>query len=44
VVPDRIRIDFSRLDPDLDPEEEKLPSNIQISDEISCFELLDVLF
>jgi hypothetical protein len=42
VVPDRIRIDFSRLDPDL--EEEKLSINIQRSDAISFFEVLDVLF
>jgi hypothetical protein len=44
VVPDRIRIDFSRLDPDLDPEEEKLSTNIQKSDEILCFQVLGVFF
>ncbi len=32
------------LDPDPDPEGTKLPSIIEKGEEISCFEVLDVLF
>jgi hypothetical protein len=38
----RIRIDIGRLDPD--PGGQKLPTKIEKSEEISCFEILDVLF
>ncbi len=36
-----IRIDFGRLDPD--PGRQKLPTQLEKSEEVSCFEVLDVL-
>jgi hypothetical protein len=40
----RIRIDFSRLDPDPNPGGQKSPQKLQKNEETSCFEVLDVLF
>ena len=39
-----IHTDFGCLDPDADPRGRKLPSKIEKSEEISSFEVLDVLF
>jgi hypothetical protein len=38
----RIRVDFGQPDPD--PGGQKLPTKIEKGEEISCFEVLDVLF
>jgi hypothetical protein len=38
----RIRVGFGRLD--LDPGRQNLPTKIQKSERMSCFEVLDILF
>jgi hypothetical protein len=40
----RIRIDFGLLDLDPNPGGQQLPSKIEKTEEISSFEVLDVLF
>jgi hypothetical protein len=44
VDPDGIRIDFGRLDPDQRSRRAKRPTKIEDREELSCFEVLGVLF